>query len=372
MFSRSVRLGLSLVLSGMLVEPWLRAAPGLNAAPEQREERPLVVVVLIDGVAGNTELSALISELLAARDVRVRFEEQAEFDPDQLLSEGADGHAVWVYLEVSGDRRAQLYFRGPAGRKFLLRELGLGRGLDAIGREQVAQVIESSSLALLQSSVGLDRAEARAAIARSRASEPTRDAAPPDGDAEPPQRRTSHRTEAWIAARYAAAWYGTDLGALHGPGVELGLGWRGPPFLRARVSGEWLLPRSFSVGQIEVSLQTTRLRALADVGVVEAARAHRLLLGVGGGLDLVRLEPRALDVGVAAAPRSTSSAPMLTAELRYEARSGPWALALALQVDWSLLETHYDLERAGSSTRLVTPWLVRPGALLALAWAPDP
>jgi len=72
-------------------------------------------------------------------------------------------------LDLQGRDAARLYFRAPDGKGFLVRDVPLGSGLDALGRESIAQVVEASLVSLLHSGAGLSRA----AFERELGSEPT-------------------------------------------------------------------------------------------------------------------------------------------------------------------------------------------------------
>jgi hypothetical protein len=61
---------------------------------------------------------------------------------------------------------------------------------------------------------------------------------------------------------------------------------------------------------------------------------------------------------------------VLRSELRYELGGSSFRAVVAAFVDGGLLETHYDLDQAGSANRLATPWRVRPGAALLVGFAP--
>jgi hypothetical protein len=174
----------------------------------------------------------------------------------------------------------------------------------------------------------------------------------------------------WLGLRYAAEWSGSDLGVAHGPGGEVGVEWRGPALLRGAFSAERWFSQALASPRVNASIQGWPLRLSADVGVPVGHR-QRGLFGLGGGFDVIRVEPQpALDPSVAPAGVRTRLVPMLRAEVRYELGAGPWGLVLAAFADVSLVETHYDLDLGSGAERLAVPWRVRPGLALIAAWRP--
>jgi hypothetical protein len=140
--------------------------------------------------------------------------------------------------------------------------------------------------------------------------------------------------------------------------------------LRARLSGERWFAQSLVSQQVDATLQTTPLRLALDLGG-PLARAHSWFVGLGGGLDVVRVDPkRALDATVMLSAARSHSVPALRAELRYELALSQLCLALAAFADLSLLRSHYDLQHDSASDVVATVSPVRPGAALILAWRP--
>ena len=133
------------LLSASLVAALVLSSAARASAEKGRPSRALVVLI---GNAGTSEgLRSVLSELLERQGVAVEYEERAHFSPSALLSESRDTR-VWVFVSQSGSRVAKLYFRGPSGARFLLRQLELKNGLDEVGRELIGQVVETSTVAL--------------------------------------------------------------------------------------------------------------------------------------------------------------------------------------------------------------------------------
>ncbi|HEX6765177.1 MAG TPA: hypothetical protein VF103_06855, partial [Polyangiaceae bacterium] len=327
-------------------------------------------------VRERAELVALLTELLGQDDVHCDFSDAERFDPNALFArEGSDAE-VRVFLRPVGDRQARLYFGGSGGERFLLRSVDLPSGLDEVGRELVGQVIETSVMTLLHSSSGLSREQASAAVA---SENPVAEVSPPPSRApvgKSPSRAPANESEAKpheplalelaLALRYAAEWTGSDFGLAHGPGLELAIGSRSGLRLRGRVSGEWFFEQSLDAKELTVGTQTSALRAGFEAGTSVADR-QLVSLGVGGGVDIVRVAPGdPLVAGVEPAAPETAIRFVFRPELRYELDLTPVVLAFAVFADLSLARTHYDLAESGSPTELGAPWPVKPGAALML------
>jgi hypothetical protein len=372
------------------------------------------VIVMVGAAADSAELAGVLRDLLQGQQIDVRFLRQEGLSTAQLLA-GKGDRAVWIFVELRGQREAALYFRGPKARRYLLRRLELRDGLDEIGREVIAQVVESSVQSLLRSSEGMTRKEMRAALARDRAA-PSRtpaappvdattspspavvsppDAAIPSGAAATPPPAPPHaapattpaatiaaspgagpkagggRWSAWVGGRYTYSWGGPDLGAGQGPGLEIGVQRRGALLLGARITGERWFTQSVPTTNVDTTVQSSPAFLLLDVGW-PISPSRSLSAGVGGGVDITRVAPGMVyDPAIAAAPPQQHVSPVLRGELRYEMGGASWRLAAVLLIDTSIYATHYDVDRGATTERAATPWRFRPGGALVLGWCPS-
>ena len=334
------------------------------------EPPPQAVVVLIAEAGESVELRDVIAELLARQNVEPRFESDARFAPDAWLDQSPSDASTWAFVRVRDAHRAQLYFRGPHGERFLLRELELRDGLDELGRELIARVVESSVVALLRSSEGMSREEARAGLREDEDGDETPKPPPPPPPPPQPAKepRATPRTQRGVRAQLGQ-WTGTDLGARAALGLEAGAELRKPhwPRLRARLSAELALPQSIEQDAIEARLLTLPLRLGLDLGT-----RFGLYLGLSTGLDVSRLDPvSAGDSGLLLADASTELIPSSRAELRYELplTTAFW-LALGILIDVPWQATRYELIEAGTRKSLAKPWAVQPGLALTLGVTP--
>jgi len=272
-------------------------------------------------------------------------------------------------MTVRDRHRAQLYFRGPRGERFLLRELELRDGLDEVGRELIGRVVETSVVALLHSSEGLSREEARAGLEKS--AKPEAVLAPEPVVEQPPavKAQPARRWRPLFGMRILGQWTGDDLGARVAFGLEGGVALHNPgwPPLRARLSFEAALPQSLESSGVQARVITLPLRAGVDVGT-----PFGLYLGLATGFDIVHLDPQSAgESALRLVENSTELVPASRAELRYELYFGKvlW-LAFSALADLPWKTTHYDVVESGTTQHLATPWRVQPGLALTIGLSP--
>lgn len=333
-------------------------------------------VVLVGASAEWPELEALLRELLGRDAITCHFSRAARFSADDLFDREHERSAR-VFIRLGDKQLVRLYFRAASGERFLLRTLTLENGLDDVGRERIGQVVEASLVALLRSPVGLDKAQASVEMARQAPAEATPQPAPSERASATPAPAVNDRIatepgraralELGVNLRYAAQFSGPELYPAHGPGVELTFGLRSARLLlRARLVAEHFLPQKLRIQELETKLETNALRLSLDLGIPFTTQ-QTFVFALAAGVDSVSLEPgtpRVVDVTPAGS--RTSVAPFLRPELRYEIAKGSLLFGFAAFSDVSLRNTHYDLIESGGRRVLATPWIIRPGATLAL------
>jgi hypothetical protein len=340
------------------------SAPATAASASEPAPAPAANIVLIDPLGADEELVLLFRELLDRQGVRSQVSRAERFEPDALFAERGEPQSLRVFVTLRDSRQARLYFRGPGGDRYLLRKLALPTGLDAVGRELLGQVVESSVAALLRSSQGLSRAQASEEIARDAAPaapEPPARAVVPEATEQP----RSVEREFRLAARYVAEWPGSELGLSHGPGVLLGLRFRSRLTFGLELGAERFFDQTLHAEELSATIQKSSFRAAAELGL-PLAPAHSAALALGPTLELTRLSPRDAAPGVTLAEPSTDAAPALRVELRYEYATGRLLIGAALLADIAFVRKHYDLAESGSTREILAPWLVRPGGALSI------
>jgi hypothetical protein len=277
------------------------------------------------------------------------------FDPDEVLREQAVAPDVRarVWIDVSDRRLARLYLADHRAQRFLVRDLPLPDGLDELGKEALAQVVESSVAALLEdASVGLTRAEATSVLTARR---------PPAGAA------VGLAFEALVVSQAVAP----ELPIGVGVAVRVAAGRRLTDRTEARL---WALaavdlPQRYQSAAIGARLQAVAVRAGAAVAVALGGRTA-LLVAAGLGPDLTRLEPEQGTAGGAMLTGARwTSALVGRAEVGLSvALRGHARLALSAFADADLRATHYDVMLAEQRTAVIAPYRVRPGLMLGAQW----
>jgi hypothetical protein len=327
-----------------------------------------VVIVLIGEAGSATELADTVADLLSRQKLSPRVVVEREFSASELLSEG--DATVRAFVVPTDRSHMRLYVRDPTAQRFVLRDLALRDGLDVYGCEVVAQVLDSSIDALLRTVGGMSREQAKAELAKASANveQPSAGAAeqPTPPVSGPPSPAPSLSPwSGWLALRYGATWAGADLGAAHGPGLEVGVGWRA---LRARVVAQRFFSQSLRTAEVDATVQVTEVRVALDAEW-PAAGASSALVGVAGGAHLV-------DVGSIAAHEATLGpvaplsrvTPTFGPEAGYQLRAGPWRLELVAFADVDPSPAHYQVERPAGTLRVATEWAIRPGAALVVGF----
>jgi hypothetical protein len=343
--------------------------------------RDRAAITLVADAARSPELRSVLNELLERDNIDAHFTERARFGSGELLDTDATQRMVGVFVVPSGGGTARVYFRAPDGERFLVRDVTLSSGFDALGRELIAQIVEASVVALLHSGVGLNRAQVKAELDagadddshEDRTPKPAVAPKPGPGPALSPQERPRNEVllEGWLAARYAAEWSGSALGIGHGPGLELGLGVRWRVLLRARLILEQDFPVGLSAGPIDARITTSRWRTALDVGAA-LGKDSALALSIGVGQDASRVEPTgSRDPNVIPAAASREAPMIMNSGVRFEAGTAKFQITLAAGLDVPLVHTPYDVDRGANAKQLAEPWLVRPNAALSLAWRPE-
>jgi hypothetical protein len=342
------------------------------------EVAPRALIVLIGKAGESDELGSVLSELLERDGVTAEFERRARFRASALLSESKSDDRVWVFVTEPDAHSAKLYFRGSFGNRFLLRQLTLKHGLDELGRELIAQVVETSTEALLRSGAGVSREEAKAGLRADaddtdeldedeRNGANVASATHADRASKPTSTPRNSDLEFELGARGVAKWSGSKLGLDHGPGLETALVFRPKNglFIRGRVVFEYGLGQSLDANGLDADIRTTSLRGGMDVGTSKGMNA--VSVGAFVGADFTRTLPKATpSASLDLASKSSAIVPMMRLEARYELTLGAFRAAAGLFGDVSLRDTHYDAQLANGTHRVATPWPVRPGAALTL------
>ena len=348
------------------------SANSVGVCAEAVEAEPSAVVSLIGTEGAGAELSLVLSELLERSHVKAEIFAEGQFDPDSVLAAAEDDARIWIFVVIRDGHDARLYFRGPFGKRFLLRELSLPNGLDEVGRELIGQVVESSSVALLHSGTGMTRDEATASLSREREAAPANAPAAPAKKPAPPRPSTTSERRATVVfaiGEHEFVQWTQDGGPALGIGGEAALGVVLPPgwALRGRIGGDYRAPESVTRAGVGATYSSFGFRGGGDIG--KGFGPHAVYLGLFAGADVNHAEARASASGVRATPASDGAAAVLRAELRYELTAGQFFIAAGPFADFATARTHYDLAEGRKTVRVVELWMVRPGISITLGWS---
>jgi len=318
--------------------------------------------VLIVVIGGRAELSALQAALgpHALRGAPLHWQLEARLRVGDVLA--VPGRAEWrCFVDFSASPRVRFYFADQQAERFLVRDLALTHGLDELGKEALAQVLESSLETLLeQQTPSMTRQQVESLLAPS--APPARPS--PSADVAASPGHAAGVSPGWGAFYGLRAFSAHQLS--HGPAVMLALDlpWRGTG-LALWSTGQYLTPQRLSGSTAAVHITTLALRVGAGANR-RLGRSWRLGARLGFGVDVERLQPERVDTVELelTSPRwvhASIASGALDAGFRFTERL--W-LSLSALSDVDFRPRHYDLEQAGAVRRVIEPWPVRPGAML--------
>ncbi len=339
---------------------WSRASLALAAPPPPPGQAVGPPQVLIVVIGPEPQLSLVRAALgpLALRGAEIRWRSAKRVGADDVLDapERAESRC---FIDLSALPKARLYLADARAERFLVRELELARGLDELGKEALAQVVESSIETLLEErELTLSRAQLRSLLA------------PAPSPVSNTKVRGGSQSEAAVSLGWGAL-YGVRLlstkSVTHGPALALRvqLPWRAVE-LSGWTTVQYLLTQELSAPTAALDLTTVAVRS----GVGMSGRVGSLWLGarLGIGLDLDRLNPRetgaaALELTQARWVHTSVATGALDTRLQI---AGSLGIAFSALADADFRPRHYDLEVEGEARAVIEPLPVRPGAMLGL------
>jgi hypothetical protein len=394
-------------LTAAQVEGRPACAGGPGAAGDRGQAHgPVVELSVVADEASAARLRDVLLEQLGGAGVALRWRRSERFQPDDLLSPPATHRptgidpaiAVSVWIDISTPAEARLYLKDTRGDRFVVRRLLLPTGVDEIAREEIGHIVRSATLGVLAGSTpALTREEARAAMEAPPPAERLPSSDRPPARRDPPPPPPSSETATQLAPRRAdTAPAATPASASAGAGalaVEVGASWAVQPFAQGiwwthEVAigaalrpgggrwGVWLeagrrLPVDLREEAIGVGIDVSSLRL---GGIVELLSSTRLALRLGGGagVEWITFQPRAGTAPAELAPRDSFLVPsarvFVGGAFRFATHA---ALTLRLLCDIEAADVHYDIEDAaggGGVRRALTPFRLRPGLSLGVAW----
>lgn len=353
-------------------------APGGPATQPSAEAQQIAHIVLIGEVGSDPELAALLRELLGRQSIAAAIEHALRFEQDALFADQERG-TLGIFIAQKSTHEARLYFRAPGGERYLVRELTLPSGLDAVGRELVGQVVASSAEALSASSEGLSREQASAAIASESAREPEARVKSRAAATQAPPKAELPRTAPAAAApiegarweiralgHYSVAWTGADLGLRHGPGLAFGARFGHGAFVGGALGFDYFLEQSFESPSLDGHLDAVHFHGLLETGA-RLSPASTVSVAVGPRLEISHFRPEAKSADVTPIDAESRTLGGIRLEAGYHWSAPYFVVGLSAIADVAFVRTHYDLlEPDGSTTTVASAWPFRPGIMLSI------
>ena len=375
--------------------------PSRGAVAQPAPETDRVVDVVIAAPPGPAAtLEAALREPMDRLGLRLRWFRVDWFELAQVFALDLDAPpaVARVWFDLVGvsarargeptDAQATMYVVDGPWARVLVRDVPLETGFDEVVREELAAILLSSVEGILNGApLGRPREEVREELGvEPLPPRPTPTATPtptptPTGTDTSPEPRASASGQTTttmgdllvleLGLGYEPSGFADGVGAVHGVGLSLALGAR-RGFARGGgwLTGEYRLPVEVGGNQgVGVRLDVGALRLLA---VVELAFTERfaLQLAAGGGVDIVRVEPRrtgALDVQLEPVSHDARGIVQMLLGVRLVV-SEPFSLWLGVGLDIDPAQVRYVVRGPDGTVVVLVPWLARPFGVLRLAF----
>jgi hypothetical protein len=333
------------------------------AEPERSPPGGTSVLLVVSADAREAAVfSQVTRELLGRLSIALRVERVRRLDM-RVIAGPASAHPRYLarlYADLRAPSSATLWIVDPSHDRILIRELPRNGGDDELLREELGHIIETSTEGLLSGEeIGLPRA-AVAPLLEPRPSAPMRSP------------RTAHAARPrWQATLlYDVAALSSSVRLVHGP--EAGI-WIQLP-LRADDFGLWLTGQYRFPVHIEAAPVGARLEGVAARALLtfdrSLQRTLKLRLGLGGGADILSVQPEEARANTASLAESRIvSFFVAEAALGLEWRmSSSFSIWSRLVVDGEPMRTRYVFERRDGQQTVLEPWRARPGLALGIGF----
>ena len=350
--------GALLVLAGWAARAFADQAAGIQPAK--------VRLTVAADAEETARLHTVVQELLGRLQIVTEPRTVDRIDLGELSARSAGGDPYLARAWVDLQRRdvAILYLLDVRRERLLVRQVERPAGGDELAREQLGHILETSCEGLLAGeTIGVARAEVMPLLGVAA-----------DSSAAPALAPRAPTWEWAAGAHWGVAVLSSEAAFTQGPALSASV--LAPPRAGLRFGaalwGQLRLPVE-AYAQTDNGSEGLQLRgwALRAIAIAERQLGRRVSarLGVGGGGDLMRAEPRAAaNVALLAPPRSVR-VPIATAAAAFDyslARS--LRLGATLTVDVDLSGTEFAFSTASGSRAVLRPWPVRPGLLAGVIW----
>jgi hypothetical protein len=336
----------------------LERAPRAETRSTTEAGRVLLVVAAEPGEA--KALGQVATELLGRLSVTVELRRVARIDLAEVgrPSDGAR-YLARIYVDLRRADSAALFFVDSAHDRILIREIARPPGSEEVAREELGHIFETSTEGLLSGAeIGVPRADVLPMLEPDKKEKPS-----------PAVEITERR--AWQASLLY------ELEVLAGPayavqGPEAGLFIRLPsrkPELGVWASGQYRFPLHVDADPVSARLEGGALRVGLALDV-PIRTTMRIRTGLGGGVDLVDVQPETSDPsGVALASGELVLVAVARATLGLEVRlSSALSFWSRIAVDLDPSGTQYVFQRRTSEDLVLRPWPVRPALAIGIGF----
>ncbi len=325
-----------------------------------------VVTVKIAGDAADVVLEALRERI----DGDASFEIVPTIDPESVVTPGPSNDAqlarIWIDLRTDAET-IMLYIVDGSWEHVLVRPVARQANPE-VTHEEIGHIVDLALDALRAGqTIGVGRAAAREQLLKATPAPPAPPAPPPEAPPAPRPQRPRVR----VGGFYATTVYGSNLELATGPGLVVEL--HQPTELRGHTL-EWGLtstvdyrfPSTVDRGTAVVRFEGGALHALFGASYA-FTRAHELMLGVGGGVELVRATGQSVELANVRFADGEIN-PIATARVlaRYGLRTPSFRLFGGLGLDVPFANPRYLLSRPTEPVVLFAPWAVRPFVLVGI------
>lgn len=332
--------------------------PSRAEAPAATETKRVLLVVAADPREA-TALGQVATELLGRLSVKVELHRVARIDLDEVgRPSGGPAYLARIFVDLRRTDSAALFFVDTAHDRILIREVERQPGGDEVAREELGHILETSTEGLLSgAAVGVPRADALPMLQP----EEKTVARPVVSD----ERKTWQTT-----LLYEIEVLASPARAVQGPEASLffALPTRKPE-LGVWVSGQYRFPLRVEGDPVSARLEGGAFRAGLTLDM-PLRPTMRLRAGLGGGIDLVDVEPEAsASQNVVLASSELLVVAVARASLGLEVRLSP-ALSFwsRIAVDLDPSGTEYVFKRRTGEDLVLRPWPVRPALALGIGF----
>lgn len=344
-----------------------------SATEVQQNALSVRVVVAGDG-ATTLALEQHLVTLLSERHVQLELRRELEIRGQDVLNRPAHEETILanIWLDVTQESRALLYIKNARSDRFLVRTLPLENGYDELGRESLANIVESAIDVLLQGGeIGVTREEAEKQVAAQAPAPPD----PPPAAAES-TKITSNKRETSEESPLSPAIFAGVTGDLTARSVarlslRMGASLSGVRTARftwfSSLEGGYAWSSPLESNDVRLEFETLGGRWVTGLRLAGGHIGWRL--GLGGGLEAMRVTAEVKDPSL----RVTSSlwvlTPLLSAMTSLDlALSERWFGVLSIGGDVALTTHDFEVVRGETAESLLSPWRVRPSSQLGIGF----